>query len=220
MREEMLAAVKDDEIDIHRFFDALSENTRRHCRCVAELTETLLLFAGRDGFLDEEEFLPFPPEQIRRAVLYHDIGMSMIPERILNKTEELTAPERQVIQRHTTYGAKLLDKFRTGNNYPPEEGPCWQLAAEVANTHHERWDGRGYPYGMIATAIPVVSRAAALADSYDAIVSGSPCRMALPHEYALLEIATNAGTQFDPDLAELFTRHEEELCRKAAAYKT
>lgn len=219
MREEMLVAAKDEEIDIYRFFDALSEDTKRHSRCVAELTKELLLHANREGLL-EEEILILPLEQIPDAVLYLDIGMSLIPERILNKTEELTAQERQVIRRHTTYGARLVDRYRSSHNYPPEEASKWQLAAEVAGSHHERWDGRGYPFGLIATAVPIVSRATALADSYDSIVSGSPCRMALPHEYALLEISTNAGTQFDPDLAEVFTRYDVEICRAANACRT
>lgn len=209
MREEMMAAIQDEEVDIRRFFDSLPERTRVHSMRVANMTERLLSWAGE---VCEEEPLTCPLNDIHRAVFYHDIGMALIPERLLLKSDELTGAERRVVQRHVRYGAKLLDKYRTDHNYPTDEEPIWQLAAEVAGTHHERWDGRGYPYGLLATAVPLVSRAAAITNTYDAIVSGSSFRMALPHEYALLEIVDNAGTQFDPVLVELFKRHESEIC--------
>lgn len=206
-----MAAIMDKEIDIQRFFDSLPENTRRHCRHVAGLTQHLLLWADREGLCEEEPLL-LPLCDIGRAVLYHDVGISLIPVRLLEKTDDLTGAERRVVQRHVTYGAKLIDRYRAEHNYPESEDPVWELAAEVAVTHHERWDGRGYPFGLLATASPIISRAVSISDSYDAIVSGSAFRMALPHEYALLEIVDNAGTQFDPGLAEVFTRHEAEIC--------
>lgn len=211
MREEMIAAVKDEEIDIQRFFDSLSEKTKMHSRNVAKLTEGLLMHV-QDENVCEDEPLIWPPGDIYRAILYHDVGMALIPERLLQKKDELTGPERRVVQRHVGYGAKLIDKFRAAHKYPPEEESMWQLAAEVAGTHHERWDGRGYPFGLLATAAPLVSRATAITDTYDAIVRGSSFRMALPHEYALLEIADNAGTQFDPVLVDIFSRYEAEIC--------
>lgn len=211
MREEMIAAVKDEEIDIRRFYNALPEHIKTHSIHVAKLTERLLYWAVQEGICEDEP-LTQPLSQIRRAVLYHDIGMALIPERLIEKTEELTGAERRVVQRHAGYGAKLLDKYRTAHKYPPKEEPVWLLAAEIAGAHHERWDGRGYPFGLLATACPIITRAAAVMDSYDAIVSGSPFRMALPHEYALLEIVDNAGTQFDPELSEVFKQHENEIC--------
>lgn len=213
MREEMVEAVKSQEIEIQHFYDALPEHIKRHSEAVANLTVNLLTKAEREGLCDEDP-LPLPVSQIGRAVLYHDVGVALIPERLFNKKEELTSAERRVVERHARYGAKLLDKYRKGCKYPPEEEPLWRLAAEVAVTHHERWDGRGYPFGMVATAIPIVSRAVALADSYNAIVNSSPFRMALPHEYAILEIVDNAGTQFDPELVELFNKYESEICMK------
>lgn len=211
MKEEMIAAAKDEDIDIRRFFNALPEQTLLHSEHVAALTRLLLFYARQEGICESEP-LPLPLDHIGRAVLYHDVGMAFIPERLLQKTEELTGAERRVVQRHASYGAKLIDKFRTSHPYPPEEESTWRLAAEVAGSHHERWDGKGYPFGLLATASPLVSRAAAITDTYDAIVRGSPFRMALPHEYALFEIADNAGTQFDPDLVDIFNRYETEIC--------
>lgn len=209
MREEMMAVIQGEEVDIQRFWNSLPESTRVHSMRVAKMTERLLFWAGE---IWEEEPLACPLNEIYRAVFYHDIGMALIPERLLLKSDELTGAERKVVERHVRYGAKLLDKYRTDHNYPADEEPMWQLAAEVAGTHHERWDGRGYPYGLLATAVPVVSRAVAITDTYDAIVSGSSFRMALPHEYALFEIVDNAGTQFDPVLVDVFKRHESGIC--------
>lgn len=211
MREEMIAAVRDEEIDIQRFFDALSEKTKMHSRQVAKLTEGLLFRVQREKACEDEPLI-WPLSDIYRAVLYHDIGMALIPERLFRKNDELTGPERRVIQRHAGYGAKLIDKYRTAHHYPPEEESMWQLAAEVAGSHHERWDGRGYPFGLLATAVPLVSRAVAITDTYDSIVNGTYFRMALPHEYALLEITDNAGTQFDPVLVDILTQYESAIC--------
>lgn len=211
MREEMIAAVKDEEIHIQRFFDALPEETKIHSRQVAKLTGCLLFRVQSEGVCEDEP-LEWTLNDIFKAVLYHDIGMTLIPERLFQKNDELTGPERRVVQRHAGYGAKLIDKYRAAHHYPPEEESMWQLAAEVAASHHERWDGKGYPFGLLATAVPLVSRAVAITDTYDSIVNGTCFRMALPHEYALLEIADNAGAQFDPVLVDILERYESVIC--------
>lgn len=200
--DTILTFVNGGQIAVEQYFEDLPKETKNHSSRVAEHVK-LLLELAQEGGMFEEEPLPLTGEQIRKAVLYHDVGMAMIPERILLKIGGLTEAERRVIQKHAAYGGKILERYRKGQACPQEDG-LWRLAAEVAVSHHERWDGKGYPYGLVATAIPVVARATAIADSFDSIVMGGCYRMPLPPEYALLEIMDNAGTQFDPALADIF----------------
>lgn len=211
MQEEMLKAAHDNAIDIDEFFGALPDFTKVHSRHVAELTASLLLRTQQAGLLDETP-LPYDEKQIKHAILYHDIGMALIPERLLLKRDDLTSAEKRVVQRHAKYGAKLLERYRKGPFCQEDQSDFWRFAANIAASHHERWDGQGYPFGLIATAIPIAARAAAIANAYDAIVSGSTFRMALPHEYAILEISDNSGAQFDPTLVDVFLRNADELC--------
>lgn len=222
MRQEMLAYARGEEIDVERFYRALPVKARQQSRLISEMTLVLMRLAEKEGLL-QEEYLPFSQEQVKRAVLYHDIGMTMIPERILYKIGELTSAEKKVIQKHTIYGGKLIEGYRNQIKLKKEEKSenskqedslnFWHFTAEIATSHHERWDGKGYPFGTLATAIPIVARAVAIIDSYTAIVRGAPYRMALPYEYALLEITENAGTQFDPQLAKVFQQNAEEFFR-------
>lgn len=210
MNQEMLTLAYHGEIQIASFYDVLPEATKRHSRCVSTMTDILLQYADNQG-LGVGETGGLNRETICKAVLYHDVGISIIPDRILNKQEELTGAEWRVLHKHTHYGGRLLEEYRKKEPLSPAENRFWGLAAEIALCHHERWDGRGYPYGQLATAIPFLARVVAIADTYDAIVRGAPYRMALPHEYAILEITDNIGTQFDPQLVEIFKKSANEL---------
>lgn len=125
--------------------------------------------------------------------LLHDIGKIAIEEHILNKPEKLTKNEWEQIKRHPDIGFRILS-----TSYEMLE------LAEGILAHHERWDGKGYPKGLKGEEIPKVSRIIALADSYDAMVSERPYRIALSEEAAIQEILKNSGTQFDPELAQIF----------------
>lgn len=210
MNGDMMAAVLGEDTNIHDYFEALPLNLKLHNQCVAGMTELLVSSALQEG-LEYGLVLPDTPARIRSAVSYHDIGLALIPECLLNKTEQLYSAEMKVMQRHTLYGAKILDSYRKHNNYPADQESIWRIAAETALSHHERWDGRGYPYGQMATAIPITARATAVADAYDSIIRGSPYCMALPHEYAILEITENSGTQFDPFFVKIFIKFAWEL---------
>lgn len=204
MQKEILTVIREEKIDIMQFYMELSENIRIHCQSVADLSAQLYAWSLEEGICEEEEMTC---EYVRSAVLYHDIGLSLVPQRLIQKEEKLTAAEERIIQRHVTYGATLIDKFRTSSRITEDMDTFWSVAVEVALNHHERWDGRGYPYGQSTTAIPFLARITAIADAYNAIVMGSPYRMPLPAEYAVLEIQQNARKQFDPSLADLFRRH-------------
>jgi len=127
------------------------------------------------------------------ACLLHDIGKTAIPPSIINKEGPLTNYEYSKIKGHPLQGATLLRKLL----YPED------IVLNVLY-HHERWDGNGYPYGLQRLEIPLHSRMLAIADTYDAMTSNRPYRKALPPDTALEEIATKAGSQFDPYIVELF----------------
>lgn len=130
----------------------------------------------------------------------HDIGKVGIEDRVLLKPAALTAEERKEMQEHTTIGAECLREieYRLGNSN------FLQMAREIANAHHERWDGKGYPHGMQGTEIPLAARIVAIADVYDALASRRVYKEAFAHDACVATIRDAAGTQFDPTLVEVW----------------
>ena len=132
---------------------------------------------------------------IELAARLHDIGKIGVPDAILLKPDKLNDAERQIMRTHTTVGAELLSKSNI---------PHMQMAEEIARHHHEWWDGSGYPGNLSGSAIPLAARITALADVYDALTHTRPYKVAWPLEAALDEIAELKGSQFDPQLTDLF----------------
>ena len=137
--------------------------------------------------------LGLPHEQcelLRIASPLHDIGKIAIPDHILRKPGPLSADERRVVETHTELGHTILAGSRE---------PLLQLGAEIAWTHHERFDGGGYPRRLAGDAIPVAGRIVAVADVFDALVSDRVYRLALPVEEVVAKLRAGRGTHFDPD---------------------
>ena len=134
-------------------------------------------------------------ELIARASRLHDVGKVAIPDRILLKPAPLTVIERLEMERHTILGYQLLRG--TGDE-------LLELAATIAWTHHERYDGRGYPRALGGEEIPIEGRITAIADVFDALTSHRVYRDAIDPGPALLELLNGSGTQFDPELLNLF----------------
>lgn len=134
-------------------------------------------------------------ELLFHASPMHDIGKIGIPDRILLKPGRLDADEWAVMRTHTTIGAEMLSGHAS---------ELMQMAYLTALTHHEKWDGTGYPQGLQGEAIPLVGRITAISDVFDALTSTRPYKHAWSVEDAVAEIDRRRGTHFDPDLVERF----------------
>lgn len=139
-------------------------------------------------------------EEIETAGLLHDIGKIAIPEKILLKPGKLTPEEYEIIKTHPELGKKFVGGIEKLN-----------LISNWLKFHHEQYDGSGYPDGLKGEQIPISSRIIAIADTYDAMTSNRAYRPALSHQFALEEIIRCSGTQFDPNLAEIFVSIGEEI---------
>ena len=139
---------------------------------------------------------------LRQAAPLHDVGKLAIPDCILLKPGKLTVEEFAVMKTHAELGARLLS---SGSS------PVLQMAAVIAATHHERWDGTGYPKSLGGEAIPLVGRIVAVADVFDALIHDRPYKAAWPIEDAIAEIERSAGTQFDPRVVQAFAALGEDM---------
>jgi putative two-component system response regulator len=141
-------------------------------------------------------------ELLRLASPLHDMGKIAIPDALLLKSGKLTSDERRLMEQHTEVGRDLLGG--SGSE-------LLELAATVAWTHHERWDGRGYPRRLAGTEIPIEGRIVAVADVFDALSSDRPYRHALPTAEALDALRAGSGHAFDPQVVEVFDRALQEV---------
>jgi PAS domain S-box-containing protein/putative nucleotidyltransferase with HDIG domain len=162
------------------------DDTGQHTRRVGDLAFQL---AEKLGLPKEDARL------IRLAAPLHDVGKIAISDAVLLKPAKLTSEEFEQIKRHTTLGAEML----AGGAFP-----LLATAEEIALTHHERWDGRGYPSGLAATDIPIAGRIVAVADVFDALTHSRPYKSAWTRDAALAEIDRERGGQFDPDVVDAF----------------
>lgn len=158
--------------------------TEGHSRRVVELSTQL----GRALGLREEEIA-----HLRRGALLHDIGKLAIPDQILLKPGALDNRERELIQKHPWYAKQMLSEI-----------PFLQPAISIAYSHHERWDGQGYPAGSKGEEIPLLARIFAVVDTWDALSSERPYRRAWSAEEIAAHMKENAGTKFDPYIVEVF----------------
>jgi putative nucleotidyltransferase with HDIG domain len=157
-----------------------------------QVTNYALAIAKEMGLPEEER------EMIRKAGLLHDIGKVGISERILAKKGTITQDERHILEQHPVLGEEILGRVKD-----------MKELAEIVGSHHERYDGNGYPYGRKGEEIPLAGRILGVADALDAMLSDRPYRPAMNLLQALVEIRGNAGTQFDPNVVEALLRVAE-----------
>ena len=147
------------------------------------------------------------PDLMIESAQLHDIGKVGISDEILKKPGKLTEGEFAIIKEHPIIGEKTI---RIAMDMTTEKD-FLRYAAMVAISHHEKWDGTGYPYGLKEKEIPLLGRLMAIADVYDALVSERPYKKAFTHEIAVNIILEESGKHFDPILIEIFRKHEDKF---------
>ena len=175
--------------------EAKDHTTHTHLQRV----RTYAVAVARELNLSEEEI-----EALRAAALLHDIGKLAVPEQIINKPGKLTREEFEKMKVHPIVGAEILE--RVAFPYP---------VAPIVRSHHERWDGSGYPEGLAAENIPIGARILAAVDCLDALASDRQYRQAVPLAEAMAKVKEKAGSWFDPKVVEVLERGYVELERKA-----
>jgi putative two-component system response regulator len=172
--------------------DDTGQHTRRVGRMAALLGQELGL-------------APDVVQMLERAAGLHDVGKIGVPDAILLAPRKLTVEEFEVVKSHTVIGAKILSGSAS---------PLMMMAEEIAWSHHERWNGRGYA-GAIADEIPLMGRITTVADVFDALTHERPYKEAWPLERAIDEIAGQRGEQFDPGVVDAFVTIQEHLAATA-----
>jgi diguanylate cyclase (GGDEF)-like protein/putative nucleotidyltransferase with HDIG domain len=166
-----------------------------------ERVQTYAIEIGRIMRISSDEL-----EALRAAALLHDIGKLAVPEHILSKPGRLTPDEFEKMKIHPIVGADIIERA----NFPYPVAP-------IVRSHHERWNGEGYPDGLRGTAIPIGARILSAVDCFDALSSDRQYRRALPPAEAIAFVQKEAGHAFDPDVVDVLVAHHRELERKVKA---
>lgn len=182
------------------------QRTKNYVRALAEQLVTHLKFSH---YLDDDVI-----DLLYKSAPLHDIGKVAVEDGILLKPGRLTDEEFETMKKHTIYGSEAISasERRLGEN------SFLRIAREIAHTHHEKWDGTGYPQGLSGEDIPIPGRLMAVADVYDALISKRIYKPAFPHEKAVAIVVEGRGTQFDPDVVDAFLEIEDDFREIALEY--
>ena len=186
-------------IGMANLIERRSSETGTHVKSTAHYVELLARAAEERGLYAEELNGDYIDLCVKAAPL-HDVGKIVVPDAILNKPGPLTPSEFEQMKQHATQGAQIVEQVLEGVT----DKKYLEIAKQIAGSHHEKWDGSGYPQGLAGTAIPLCARIMAVADVYDALSSKRTYKDAMSQEEALGIIREGAGTHFDPQLAPLF----------------
>jgi len=198
-----LAEVRDNETGNHIL------RTQAYVKLLAEAVRSHPDFSP---VLDDETIA-----MITKSAALHDVGKVAIPDAILLKPGKLSPEEWTIMQGHCTYGRDAIAQAIAGVS--PDHLPYLHYALEIAYSHHERWDGQGYPQGLRGTEIPISARLMAVADVYDALISKRVYKPAYPHAQVIGILAEERGKQFDPVLVDVFLRVADQFEHVALSYQ-
>jgi putative two-component system response regulator len=165
---------------------------------VVRMSHYSRLLAQASGWNDES------CEVLLNAAPMHDIGKIATPDHILKKPGKLDPDEWLIMKQHCEAGATIIDRANI-------DTPLFNMAKEIALSHHEKWDGSGYPNGLVGEAIPVSARIVAIADVFDALTSRRPYKEPWPVEQAFTHLREMAGRQFDPVMVDAFVALEPQI---------
>ena len=197
-----LAETRDNETGNHIrrtqfYIKTLAEKLKDHPRFSAMLTEEYI-------------------DMLFKSAPLHDIGKVGIPDRILLKPGRFEPEEFEIMKTHTTLGRDAIEHAEQALGTPV---PFLSMAKDIAYGHQEKWDGSGYPQGLIGEAIPLSARLMAVADVYDALISRRVYKEGMPHEKAVQIIVEGKGQHFDPDMVDAFVELQDEFKAIAARFQ-
>ncbi|MDR0491985.1 MAG: response regulator [Oscillospiraceae bacterium] len=185
--------------------ESRDKNTGGHIERIARYTRVLVSAMLEFGvYVDELQ--TWDLDTFISSVRLHDVGKIAIPDSILNKPASLTSEEFGIMKTHSAEGKQIMEKI-----IRQTDGAEFLLNAKLSTYHHERWDGKGYSYGLKGTDIPLQGRIVAIVDVYDALTSARPYKEPFTDEAALKCIQDGIGKQFDPEIAKVFLSIQDRL---------
>lgn len=192
--------------------------TNTHVKRTAEIAR-LIAKAAKEQNLYPEVITNAFIENIFKAAVLHDVGKIVIPDTILKKPGKLTKEEFEQIMIHTKEGKKIVQKIFDSYSKDKHDNGLYKVATELTLSHHEWWNGTGYPHHLEAQKIPVSARIMAIADVFDTLISPRCYKSAITPKEAFEVIEDDAATQFDPDLVQVFLGLKKEITEVINKYK-
>ena len=189
-----------------KLVDCRDDATGGHIDRTQRYMKVLLMKGLESGFFNDES-LSWDIDLLVQSTQLHDVGKIAIKDCILLKPDRLTAEEFEEIKKHTTFGVDVISEIQRNT----EDHKFLEYAKIFAGTHHEKWDGSGYPAGLKGDEIPILGRAMAIVDVYDALVSDRPYKEGFSHDKAVSIITESRGSHFDPAVTDLFLSVSDEF---------
>lgn len=202
MSQLMEKTIENRKISLHDLMLGLNEDFKSHSSRVGEYALAIAIELKNQGIYSDNKLLKDDVLHfIRDAVFLHDVGQVFIPQEIIKRQRKLAYREEEIYQRHTIFGAEILKQCLKESQYKA----CVEIAIESAISHHERYDGQGYPYGTSGQNIPLIGRICAVADAYahNTSLENSAC---LSQDDAISKLVKESGTRFDSVVVDAFLK--------------
>jgi len=210
---KMLAKVLDNVLQgLANVIEYRDKESGEHVKRTQLYVNALIDYLIDNETIYAEEIRKLQPDLLIKAMALHDVGKIAVPDRVLQKPSKLDDDEYEIMKTHTTRGKDIIKEFGD-----VKTSLYLKLCEDICYSHHERWDGRGYPQNLIEKEIPLCARLAAVADVYDALVCVRVYKPAMSYEKAAAVIIEGSGTQFDPVIVDVFVKIQDQfkdICEK------